>query len=359
LRQVVFTTAGGGGQVEIWRRYPLAVDGWLCPSCGWSAIPRFIGVEESVEFARLGAEHAASGQFDDAEFWFRRIIGSWPRYAAGYADLGQLLVTRAEAARTAGDRERYRNEALSWFRRSADADPERRIPAMRVPFARLLALDGSEEEALAILDSLLANPTLEESLRTDAAQLGRDIRAGKALFSRAAELVEPFALGPPSKLLDATARKSLEAGRTLLQRAHERTPTFASAWFLGKVEMRLGHLEAALPAFLQAYSLDPNQADGCRELAALYLELDRAGDALPVARRALELRPDDAGLRCNLALVLLLTGDVPGAHAEATTALSRAPDDRITRSLLQAIDEITAGRRARPRSLAEAEGRKR
>jgi hypothetical protein len=89
------------------------------------------------------------------------------------------------------------------------------------------------------------------------------------------------------------------------------------------------------------------------------LELDRADEALPIVQRALELRPEDAGLECNVALVRLLTGDVAGARAQASAALARDPGDEIARSLVAMIDDVAAGRRARPRSLAEAEGRKR
>src|SRR5689334_2808652 len=78
LQLVVFTTAGGGEQLKVWRAYPLAIDGWRCRACGWSALPRYISVEESLEFGRRGSEQAQAGNFDDAEFWFRRILGSWP-----------------------------------------------------------------------------------------------------------------------------------------------------------------------------------------------------------------------------------------------------------------------------------------
>src|SRR5262249_4193941 len=137
-----------------------------------------------------------------------------------------------------------------------------------------------------------------------------------------------------------------------------RNSAFATSWFLGKVEMRLGRMDAALGALRQAHSVDPDQPDGCRELCLVYLQLDRAQDALPIARRALKLRPDDARLRCNLALALLLVGDVEGSRAEVGAALSKNPADAITRGLFKLIEDVASGRRSRPRSLAEAEGRR-
>jgi hypothetical protein len=76
-----------------------------------------------------------------------------------------------------------------------------------------------------------------------------------------------------------------------------------------------------------------------------------------MARRALELRPDDATLRCNLALALLFGGDDDGARSEAVGALSQDPNDAITRVVVKLIDDVACGRRPRPRSLPEAEDR--
>ncbi|WP_437988017.1 tetratricopeptide repeat protein [Sorangium sp. So ce117] len=359
LRQVVFTTAGRGAQAEIWREYPLAIDGWMCRGCGWSAMPRFLSAEESGQYGREAAAHASNGQFDDAEFWLRRIIGSWPGCAPGYAELGQLSSARAEAATDPEAKERHRSEAEAWFRRAVLADPDRKLAGVRVPLARTLALNGKERDAFEVLDGLLCDAALPASVRTEAETLATDLRDGKALFSRAAEMSRCLALEPPSKPLTTADRDALERARALLRQAAERKGTFPTLWFLGKVEMRLGDMDAALAAFQRAHAIDPEQPDGCRELGAVYLELDRAHDALPVARRAIELRPDDAGLHCNLALILLLTGDVEGALAKATSALSLDPTDAITRGLLKLIDDVVTGRRQRPRSLAEAEGRKR
>ena len=358
VRRVVFTTAGSGDQIEVWRKYPLAVDGWVCPSCGWAATPRFITAEESVEFGRAGAAHAGKGQFDDAEFWFRRIVGSWHGYAAGYADLGQLSIARSEASNDVEDKRRYRREAEAWLRRAVESDPDRKLAAARLLLARMTALAGNEGEALELLDGLLADSGLEAALRAEADELAREIRSGRALFTRATEAVRGLVLNPTSKPIDEKTRANLEEGRALLREAIERGASFPNCWFLGKVEQKLGNREAALAAFQRAHAVDPDQPDGCRELCSAYLELGRPADALPIAQRALQLRPTDAGLRSNVALVLLLTGDVAGARQEVSSALAADPEDRVTKALAKMIEDVAAGRRARPSSLAEAEGRK-
>jgi tetratricopeptide (TPR) repeat protein len=230
---------------------------------------------------------------------------------------------------------------------------------VRIPLIRILALNGNEPEALEVLDRLLDDATLSESVRAEAETLGADLRDGKGLFTRASEMARDLVLDPPSKPLAAVERDALEQARLLLREAGAMKNAFATSWLLGKVEMRLGNMDAALVALKDAHALNAQQPDGCRELVNVYLELDRALDAVPIARRAVDLRRDDAGLRSNLALVLLLTGDVDGARAEVAAALSQDPTDTITRGLSKMIDDVVAGRRQRPRSIAEAEGRRR
>jgi Flp pilus assembly protein TadD len=329
----------------------------MCEFCGWSAVPRFISPEESVQFGREAAASTSKREFDDAEFWLRRIIGSWPGYPAGYADLGQLSFARSEAADTLAARRRYRSDAEVWLRRAVDADPDQRFPGVRVPFARILALNGDERKALDVLERLFAEPALPEPVRSDAERLVTDLRDGKLLFYLAGELAGTLAFDQPPKRLSAEDRRSLQQARVLLRQAGEKKDAFATSMFLGKVEMRLGDMAAARATLEHAHGIDPHHADGCRELASVYLELDRPHDALPAGRRAVELRPEDMTLRSNLALILLLVGAIADARAEAAFALSRDPSDAITRNLIRLIDDVLAGRRERPRTIAEAEGR--
>ncbi len=359
VRQVIFTTAGSGDQEKIWRQYPLAVDGWVCVSCGWSAMPRRISAEESVEFGRRGAEHAGHGQFDDAEFWIRRIVASWPGYPGGYADLGQLALARADAAKQPKDKTQLRKDAIAWFRRAIGADLDGRFAGVRIPFARALALSGDETEALELLADVPSTPSATDEVKTEAATLVAQILEGKALFSRATELVGETVLEPLGKPLPAERREALELGRSLLRKCRERSKTFATSWYLGKVELRLGLVADAVVALEEAHALKPDHPDGCRELCSAYLEFDDAAAALPIARRAVELRPEDAGLHANLALTQLILGDVNAAHAQVQRALAVHPGDPITRTLANIIEQVRAGRRPCPRSLRELENRAR
>jgi len=357
LRLVVFTTAGGGEQLKIWKAYPLAVDGWLCPACGWSALPRYISVEESVEYGRRATEQAQSGNLEDAEFWFRRILGSWPGYGAGYADLGQLSLARADATKDASEREQHRKQAEELFRKALASDGN--LGGVRAPLARTLALMGREAEALELLRELELDADAGDRWRAEGQELLQDIQAGKALFNRASELVLGLILQPPTQRLEPGDQRKIQEAQALLREAIERKATFSSEWFLGKSEMRLKNFVQAAKAFERACALDPQQPDGQRELAAAYLELERHSDALKAGERAVELRPEDATLHCNLAFILLLTGDMKRAEIEANFAAAADPNDAVNRNVAKLVEDVVAGRRKRPESLAEAEGRRR
>jgi Flp pilus assembly protein TadD len=359
LRQVVFTTAGGGEQLAVWKAYPLALDGWLCRACGWSAASRYITAEEAVEYGRNGVAHAKSGQLDDAEFWFRRILGSWPGYTAACADLAQVQLSRSDASEELHERLRYRQDALGLYRKAIASSNGEPLHGLRLSFARTLALSGDEDEALGVLRALEADLAADEALRAEGRALAQGILDGKALFTRAAELVKGVVLEPPAVRLTPERRELCEQGRALLREASGRKPEFSSAWFLGKVELRLGNADAAVQAFERACALNPQQPDGHRELCSAYLEAGRTSDALPVAKRALALRPDDPSLRCNLAVVLLLTADLEGARGEARAAAAADPNDAITRNVAKAIEDVASGRRKQPSTLAQLEGRAR
>lgn len=145
--------------------------------------------------------------------------------------------------------------------------------------------------------------------------------------------------------------------RALLREASTRKRSFATYWLLGKVEQALGNREDALAAFGEARECAPDQPDGCREYVAACLELGRAAEAIAPARHAVEIAPSDAGLRSNLALVMLLAGDVDEASRIIAEALAADPTDRITAALANRIHAVREGRIARPTTLAELEGR--
>jgi tetratricopeptide (TPR) repeat protein len=148
----------------------------------------------------------------------------------------------------------------------------------------------------------------------------------------------------------------LEEGIRLLQRAVAILPaSWPAHWLIGKGHQALGDHERAYEAFRQAARLTPENADVARELCLTCLHLGRHAEAVTAARLAMQLKRSDPGLQANLALALLLAGDMDEALDQAEQAAARTPEDEINRNLLAIIQEVKDGRRRQPTTLAEVE----
>ncbi|MCA9017856.1 MAG: hypothetical protein KDA77_21205, partial [Planctomycetaceae bacterium] len=69
------------------------------------------------------------------------------------------------------------------------------------------------------------------------------------------------------------------------------------------------------------------------------------------ARHAKRLKPEDMGLVANLALALLIGGELEEAAENIEVALAGAPEDPISQNLEQMIEDVRSGLRPQPRNL--------
>lgn len=167
----------------------------------------------------------------------------------------------------------------------------------------------------------------------------------------------------------ALTRGEPETARQVFQRVLDQHPSVAAVWLDLALALRdLGHTDAAVAATERALALDGRLADAWVRLGELQLSVDRRGEAARAFRRALKLRPDDAGACRGMVLAeepgprstlvkrmenLAATAQAPRTAAELHYALAqvyrRAGDDAaFVRHLLAA--------NARQRSLC-ADGR--
>ncbi|MFT4622765.1 MAG: Flp pilus assembly protein TadD [Myxococcota bacterium] len=161
--------------------------------------------------------------------------------------------------------------------------------------------------------------------------------------------VTPSSAGPRDR--------ALRAGIHCLELVAEVQPgNWAAHWMRGKGHQALDDHRSAAAAFREAYAREPGNPDVGRELVLSLLELGAAGEAVPIARAGVALSPGDAGLRANLALVLLLDAQVGDASSEVDIALSIAPADPISQTVRTLITEVQAGSRAQPSSLRDLQG---
>jgi len=176
-------------------------------------------------------------------------------------------------------------------------------------------------------------------------------RKGSDLLSRHIDLHDQQR-GP-----SRTREPDLREGIRLLQRAVALMPgSWPAHWLIGKGYQALGEHQRAYEAFRQATRLHQENADVPRELCLECFQLGKFTEAVQAARLAVRIERSDPGLQANLALALLLAGDVEEALGQAEQAAVRDPKDEINRNLLSYIREVKEGRRPPPRTLAEAEG---
>jgi tetratricopeptide (TPR) repeat protein len=116
------------------------------------------------------------------------------------------------------------------------------------------------------------------------------------------------------------ARADLEKSVALnprLQGAHAR---------LGELLLIEGESEGARAAFTQELTLDPNEFTSNLNLGVLAKEDQVYADARGYLERALKARPDDPGVRYQIATVDLATGDLEQARRSLETLIKESPE---------------------------------
>jgi cytochrome c-type biogenesis protein CcmH/NrfG len=174
-----------------------------------------------------------------------------------------------------------------------------------------------------------------------------------ALFRRGVALIRPHMQVVDEK---ATAPNDDEVrvGIACLDRVLETNPSsWPALWIRGKAFQSLGDHDAAVVSFRSAYRLNPDHEDVARETAQELLQTRQFAEAVMVGRDICTRHPNDAGLQANLALDLLMNGEVAEAQKAVATAQKLDPNDAITKALAKRIDEIANGKRPQPKSFEE------
>ena len=142
---------------------------------------------------------------------------------------------------------------------------------------------------------------------------------------------------------DASTHQRVVRAAELFERASAARPDSQPALVaLGQVRQSLGEHEAAYAAFTSALAIEPHDVAVWAELCGECLALGRADEAVQAGQRAVELAPDSAGLRANLALAYLHAERLPDALGAVTEAVARDPSDPRIAELSQAVERAAA-----------------
>jgi hypothetical protein len=167
LTRVIITTGGPFGDEAVWEAYPLALDGWQCAGCQNLTYPVNLSAAEITELLQLSAAAAQRGDFDRAEFGFRRATASWPTYMPARANFGAMCLDRVRAEQRASVIERYVQLAEVQLRKALVCEPT--APAqVRFMLGKLLVRRGRRAEGGELLREAVRSPQLLGPLREEA-----------------------------------------------------------------------------------------------------------------------------------------------------------------------------------------------
>src|SRR4051812_45923852 len=163
--------------------------------------------------------------------------------------------------------------------------------------------------------------------------LGQNLPASEAaeytaVYQRGSDLVmKHIDLHDREPVPSPTREAEVREGIQLLQRAVALEPkSWPAYWLIGKGHQALEDHPRAYEAFRESTRLCKHNADVARELSLECLHLSKFPEAVEAAQLALLLKRTDPGLQANLALALLLAGDVDGALDYAEEAVARDPE---------------------------------
>jgi tetratricopeptide (TPR) repeat protein len=200
-------------------------------------------------------------------------------------------------------------------------------------------------------DARVNAPTPGTSVITD------DVEHNES-YNRGAQLITPHMKlhGRDPNLTDA-ARDEVSRGIRDLDAVTAYNPqNWAAFWLKGKGYQVLGDHQAAHGEFRASFNIQKDNADVAREYASTCLELGLGGEAVRVAKHAIGLRPDDAGLYSNLALALLIDEQNIEAKNTIQKSMEMAPEDEVSQAVQQIVNDVIQGKRPQPKGMADLNG---
>jgi len=149
-------------------------------------------------------------------------------------------------------------------------------------------------------------------------------------------------------------RRKLKKAIGLFEKVLELNPkNDAALFFIAKIYQRFEEHSTCLTYLLRAHAVNPSQAVYPREASITAMRQGRGRDAIRFAEAAIRVKPDDAGLLDNLALALLISGNLEMARAKAQEAVAANKVDDISKNVFEVIDYIAREGISCPSSAAE------
>ncbi len=279
-----------------------------------------------AEHMERGAAHQEEGKHEEAILEFRSVLQIEPNHAPARFALAKSHLAGGNL------------EAAYWELREGvridDSDME-----VRLQLAELTSLGGELPDALAQVDSLLAedpelvglrNMVSAQLLRAQILDMMKKRVEALAAYEKAVEM-DPNDFDAILLLASFHQRRGeMETAEPLFRRLVELEPGYeayaALASFLARDPERDEEAERTYRLALDA--ADPDQRIlALRTLASFYFSRNRTDEAETALQQALEERPDDLDLIYLLARFYLILGDKERADEMIELATKRRPDE--------------------------------
>ena len=175
-------------------------------------------------------------------------------------------------------------------------------------------------------------------------------------FEKAAKLLDGdidldgMSLPRPGFFERRKLRKALVAFQEAAEASKENA---APLLLLGKIEERLGNLQANSKWLKKANEVEPNNLVIVLEFGASLAKQGFHQEAADLLAPMAEAHPNDPRVHCNLALSLLLAGDAPSAVAAFEHVFNLEPEVQVNQRLLKFAVDVSGGLIPYPKSEAD------
>ena len=267
--------------------------------------------------SNLGAALARTGRYDEAIAEYDRALRKSPDNPALLLNLGLAYYKTGRHA-----------EAAARFERAVSLSPQ-----FKEQVTLLLAVCynslGRYKEAVAFLASLekdkAGDPGFDYLYGTALIGDGQDAR-GTAVINRILSRGD----SAEAHLLRGTLELSAhdrDSARVDLEKAVALNPRLSGAHArLGELLLALGESEHARAAFAQELALDPDEFTSNLNMGVLAKQDQEYVEARRHFERALKARPNDPGVRYQMANVDLATGNLEQARQALAALIAESPD---------------------------------